>query len=230
MRIESGEKKHDKITYDEYLVKVNKRKKQSIMMFISVFMVLLIIFLGFAKIMSPEVDITIGDDSAQTQFDVTQEVSGVDARLKQLQEEDESNAPSLEEITEEDGLVKIPKTKKEDTLSTIKDEEPVATKQPEETHANQVTTAPAPTPAPTEPAIQNTVTYRVYVGSYTSQAQADVAKGILQEAGLGVVPHIKLVNGTYTLQVGAYSSKTSAQNLANKLLMNNYPARVVSEN
>ena len=64
---------------------------------------------------------------------------------------------------------------------------------------------------------------------YSSQTQAEVARGILQDAGLGVTPAIKQVGGGYTLQVGAFSSKESANNLSNKLLMNNYPSRVVSD-
>ena len=62
-----------------------------------------------------------------------------------------------------------------------------------------------------------------------TQAQAEVARGILQDAGLGVAPNIKQIPGGYTLQVGAFGSKDAANVLSNKLLLNNYPARVSSD-
>ncbi len=148
--------------------------------------------------------------------------------MKALQEEDES---SIEARTEEDGLVKIPEhkkvaaeeDKKEDSIKT--EEESVKKAPQSETAIRPAIPDPAPVPQPT-----NSITARVVVGSYATQAQAEVAKGILQESGLGVIPHIRQLGGAYTLQVGAYSSKDAANNLANKLLMNNYPARVIVEN
>ena len=78
------------------------------------------------------------------------------------------------------------------------------------------------------PAVANKV-YKVYVGSYSTPAQAEVAKGIISEANIGVSTFIKNLNGTYTLQAGSYSSADKAQAAANDLLKNNFPARVVAE-
>ena len=57
--------------------------------------------------------------------------------------------------------------------------------------------------------------------------QAKVAQTILSEAGLGVTPFIKNLNGNYTLQVGSFSSEEKAQNLTDELLRNNFPARIL---
>ena len=225
MRIENGMNPNEgKISYNDYKKKLAVNKRQNIMMFASIFLVLLLVFLGVAKIMSPDIDITLGDDSRQMPQE--EEYShGIDSRLKSLQQEDEMTENSAESAIEEDGLVKIPK-REDNSISALKDEEPVVSKGPEDEIKKEAPDAPKPVEI-TEPAV--TKTYRVYVGSYSTQEQAEVARGILQEAGLGVYPNIKHVGGSYTLQVGAFSSQESASNLSGKLLMNNYPARVVSD-
>ena len=53
----------------------------------------------------------------------------------------------------------------------------------------------------------------------------------LEEAELTVInatcPFVKNIQGTYTLQVGSFSSEAKAQSLANELLKHNYPARII---
>ena len=214
-------------------------KRQNFTMFLSIFMVLLIVFLGFAKMFSPDIDITLGDDAYQEQEE--EDINAIDSRLKALQAEDEEGFVDEENLIEEDGLVRIPlnkeKTQKEDTAAEESETKPhekqlaETTEQKEAANKNNTVTqtpvAPAPSINVPTPAI--TKTYRVYVGMYTTQAQAEVARGILQDAGLGVAPNIKQVSGGYTLQVGAFGSKDAATVLANKLLLNNYPARVSSD-
>lgn len=229
MRIENGNVKKKDISYKDYESKLENRKKWSSMTFLSVFGVLLIIFLGFAKLMSPDVDISLGEDEDVQMEDVDN--SGyrgeVDARLKELQREDEGElAPSSDAAVEEDGLVRIPKKNEEPVSEKVEDsvfpvEQNANAVKPQQ---NQPSEAPAPTP--TAPQAQPSATYRVLVGMYATQAQAEVAKGILQDAGLGVTPRVRQSGSGYTLQVGAFSSKESATNLSNKLLMNNYPARI----
>ena len=236
MRLERNGKKKN-ISYKEYENKMETRKKWSTMTFLSVFGVLLIIFLGFAKLMSPEIDISLGDDETiQTESESDSADAyhrGVDSRLKDLQQEDEGAAQNPDAAVEEDGLVKIPKHSNEASGENIDGlPEPVATA-PQETSHHQQTTPQQTTgqseqqvpPTPTQPS----VTYRVVVGMYATQAQAEVARGILQEAGLGVTPRIKQIGNGYTLQVGAFSSRDAATSLSNKLLTNNYPARVTTD-
>jgi cell division protein FtsN len=71
------------------------------------------------------------------------------------------------------------------------------------------------------------VNARVVVGYYATEKQAEVAKSIIQDAGLNVVPIVKNMGGYYTLQVGSYSSREKAQQAANSLLKSNFPARVI---
>lgn len=248
MRIENGSGQPSHMSYKEYKKKVAKNKTQTLMMFISIFFVLLLIFLGFAKLMSPDVDIAIGDENVTTELDANNteysRTGNVDDRLKALQAEDEAVIVNEAAKTEDAGLVKIPEINKkmgelsqetEEDAITL-EEEPVK-KQPAEAQqpaAPQPSAAPAPTIAEntqpaTQPAAAPAISARVVVGFYNTQAQASVAKGILQEAGLGVTPHIRPMGSGFTLQVGAYSSKEAANNLANKLLLNNYPARVIIE-
>lgn len=245
MRIEEESRQPSHMSYKEYKRKVVKNKKHNFMMFVSIFFVLLLIFLGFAKLMSPDVDITIGDNSTQTTEivdDNNYTNMGVDNRLKAIQEED-ATAPTVEksteeEVTEDAGLVKIPEktekiSKETDSVTDSIVDEPVQKHQKitandlNSTAENNVS-APSPaTPTPITSSTATAITARVVVGFYNTQAQAEVARGILQESGLGVTPHIRPMGAGYTLQAGAFSSKESANNLANKLLMNNYPARVI---
>ena len=227
MRIENGSVKKKDISYKDYENKLENRKKWSTMTFLSVFGVLLIIFLGFAKLMSPDVDISLGEDEDVQMEDVDN--SGyhgeVDARLKDLQREDDGElVQNSDAAVEEDGLVRIPKKNEEPVSPKTEDSIPPVEQPSGEVKSHQPSEAQVPTP--TAPQAQPSVTYRVFVGMYATQAQAEVAKGILQEAGLGVTPRVRQSGSGYTLQVGAFSSKEAATNLSNKLLMNNYPARV----
>jgi cell division protein FtsN len=231
------------MSYKDYQQKMIRNKKQTMMTFASVFLILLIALLGIMKMMSPDVDISLGDNAQQN---IEEETSsdGIDSRLRRLQEEDAMASNSNEVTSEEAGLVKIPQ-REDNSINALHDTNPVDTNingvnsasgsannphpidsnaAPTSIQHQQVTVQPVQTPAVPQPK-----TYRVYVGMYATKAQAEVARGILQDAGLGLTPNIKQAAGGYTLQVGAYSQKESAQNLSNRLLINNYPARVVAE-
>ena len=98
-------------------------------------------------------------------------------------------------------------------------------KQPEHHEA-----APKPVQKPVTVSMpEQIVNAKVVVGYYASEKQAEVAKSIIQDAGLGVTPLVKNLNGYYTLQVGSYSSREKAQQAANSLLKSNFPARVIVE-
>lgn len=78
------------------------------MIFVSTFFVLLLLFLGIAKQISPEVDVQIGDDSAISTEDTSK--SSVDDRLKLLQEEDSGNIKTEDDTFDSslDEKVKLP--------------------------------------------------------------------------------------------------------------------------
>ena len=243
------------ISYREYKKRLSKNPHQNFVLFISAFFILLLAFLGMAKIMSPDVDIAIGDEP-----EVTYEQEGivrgnVDDRLKRIQDEDNGLGASAESTLqpELDEKVVIPEKKQESEPLKVQEDLPVVLEhtKPQERHSaqnneNNVQTQPKkveefktqddltrPNAAPVPPAslLSSAApkTYKVYVGNYASAAQAEVAKGIISESNVGVNPFVKNVNGSYTLQAGSCSSSDKANSVANDLLKNNFPARVVAE-
>lgn len=201
-------KKSNHISYKEYQKKVTKNPNEGIAIFVSAFFILLLLFLGIAKQISPEIDVSIGDDSAKISQE-EEEKSVVDERLKLLQMEDNGENTFAPELDEK---VVIPEKK---ASEEAKEEDAVTLPEKE---ANP---KPAETAAP--------VTSKVVVGYYQTKEQAEVAKGIIAEAGMNITPFVRSIGGAYTIQVGSYSSREKAQAVVNDLLRNNYPARIISE-
>ena len=56
------EQQPNHINYKDYSKKVAKNPNESVIMFISAFFVMLLLFLGIAKQISPDVDVAIGGD------------------------------------------------------------------------------------------------------------------------------------------------------------------------
>ncbi len=80
------------------------------------------------------------------------------------------------------------------------------------------------------PVVQDPV-YKVFVGSYTSAEQARVAKEIIQESGNGLNPIVKCIGSNdYTLQVGIFKNKQSAETMLNTIQQNHLPGRIVQDN
>ena len=72
--------------------------------------------------------------------------------------------------------------------------------------------------------------YKVYVGAYTSAEQAKVAKDIIVESGNGLNPIVKCIgSNNYTLQVGIFKNKNSAEALLITVQQNHLPGRIVQE-
>ena len=231
--IYEDEEKYEKpshVTYKEYKRKLESNPNEGIILFVSAFFVLLLIFLGVAKQLSPDVDVSIGDNSDVAVEDV--ERGSVDERLRLIQMEDNSYTENVEDDTfspELEEKVRIP----EQSRKVVGEEEEEAIvlehHKPTETPAEAVTpvkeTAPTPQAQPAQPAVNA----KVIVGYYATAEQAEVAKGIIQEAGLNIQPFVKNIGAAYTLQVGSFSSREKAQSVANDLLKNNFPARVIIE-
>lgn len=268
--------KPDHISYREYKKRLAKKPHQSFVIFVSAFFVLLLAFLGVAKVISPKVDLAIGDEPAPVvavEQDNEVVVKGtIDDRLRKIQDEDNSFTGAIDsgfsyELDEKVVLPsKVAKNKEtakpvEDSINfegkgdslipqSVKEQlneikaasgvsEPVAKPAqkvvsapvPQQTQAIANSTMEKPavkTPSAPIP-VATTRAYKVYVGNYDSAAQAEVAKVIIAEAGLSLNAFVKNVNGTYTLQAGSFSSQDTAFALAEDLLKNNFPARVVAE-
>ncbi len=73
--------------------------------------------------------------------------------------------------------------------------------------------------------------YKVFIGSYTSAEQAKAAKEIIQESGTGFSPIVKCLGANnYTLQVGIFKNKQSAETMLMSIQSINLPGRIVQEN
>ncbi len=237
-------------TYEEYKRKSKNVINKDILVFLSVFVVGLVVLLGFAKVLSPNVDVAISVDNEISAMEEEARIAAIDERLRHLKMEDEGIQEGDEEMfsPELDEKVVLPNqrkktvgeveaekaaanskklttedlTKVSDAVNTFK---PVSKEQTEETVKEvkvQQPAKPSVAPTPIKPTIS-----RVVVGYYATEKQAEVAKTIIQDAGVGVTPVVKNIGGYYTLQVGSYSTREAAQTAANNLLKANFPARVV---
>ena len=94
---------------------------------------------------------------------------------------------------------------------------------PDDTAEVKETTVTPPTP-------QAEPVYKVFVGTYTSAEQAKVAKDIIQESGNGLNPIVKCIgSNNYTLQVGIFKNKQSAESLLYTVQQNHLPGRIVQD-
>ena len=217
-------KQHSHISYKEYKKKVTKNPNEGAMIFVSTFFILLLLFLGIAKQISPEVDVQIGEEeTVSTEEEIAK--SSIDDRLKLLQEEDAGKTKQEDSFEPElDEKVKLP-----DKQSKVQEEtEAVVLPEKEATPKPAETASQAPKVEPKAVA-QPTTTTKVVVGYYASKDQAEVAKGIILESGLNISPFVRNIGGAYTIQVGSYSSREKAQSMVNDLLRNNFPARIIVE-
>ena len=228
--MEENSKRPSHISYKEYQKKVTRNPNEGIIIFVSAFFILLLLFLGIAKQISPEVDVSIGDESSAPVETVDK--GTVDERLKLLKDEDNGLGQSDENMfaDELEEKVVIPDTAKQENnvQEPVKEEEPItlpdkeANPKPAET-ASPVPKTPSVQPQPAQP------TSKVVVGYYATKEQAEVAKGIIAESGMNISPFVRSIGGAYTIQVGSYTTREKAQSVVNDLLRNNYPARIITE-
>jgi len=218
--------KQSHISYKEYQKKVAKNPNDGIAIFVSAFFILLLLFLGIAKQISPDVDVTIGGDDVADSETMGIEKTSVDERLKLLQMEDNGMAGEDDTFAPElDEKVVIPEdNKKEEKQEPVKQEEPVKLPEKDATPKPAETASPAP-----KPVQQVNTASKVVVGYYATKEQAEVPKGIIAESGLNISPFVRSIGGAYTIQVGSYSTREKAQTVVNDLLRNNYPARIIVE-
>lgn len=77
----------------------------------------------------------------------------------------------------------------------------------------------------------NGTIYNVFVGSYSNEEQANIAKQIIQEnTDNKLRPGIKLLStGIYTIHIGKFNNKQSAENMLMFLNQNGFPGRIEQE-
>lgn len=227
----------DYLSYDRYKKKRKKENsKNNALTFVITFFVTLLFFTLIAKSLSPDIDVTIGDDSGTDAKETGLGVKKfIDSRLKMIQMDDNSNSvpiktddrntygynenfDSLSQETEE--KINLPAKKTQNDNQEIEDDVPV-----------QSTHNPPPRPSSKDLSTPfvSTKTSKVLVGRYATFEQAKVAQGILLDSGLNITPFVKDLGGSYTLQVGSYSNRAKAEEIASELQKNNFPARIVQE-
>lgn len=193
--------------YKKYMKKETSKDYSLLQLFVISFFGMLLLFTVLIKSFSPSVDLSIGDYKQESNID--EPAISVDGRLSSIQEEDTGrNFTEIMKKAEADA-------EKEQAQMT----EPLYSKdlQTEQKQEQQ---------KPTEDTV-----YKVFIGSYTSADQAKVAKDIIQESGLGLTPMVKCIgSNNYTLQVGIFKNKASADTLLEQIKQNHLPGRIFQEN
>lgn len=235
----------DYLSYDRYKKKQkNETSKSGVLVAVTTFFVALLLFTVVAKGLSPNVDVTIGDDSGTDAKETGLGVKKfIDERLKMIQMEDSSAGVSLKEDSKEipgyddESFNKFSRQQEEKINLPSKSDKQVKSDEDSveeeaitlSTPSRSAHTPPRPTSKDLSTPFVSQKMAKVYVGRYATLEQAKVAQGILLDSGVNITPFVKDMGGSYTLQVGSYSSRAKADGLASELLRNNFPARVVQE-
>ena len=198
--------------YKKYMKKEAQKDNSLLKIFVLSFFGMLIVFTFLIKSFSPTVDTSIGDyqDNSANQQEET--AKNVDDRLSMIQSEDQGRSFS-DLMSKPDDVPKNPDNQTDvvvDQSKTVKE--------------NNVAETVTPQPVQADPV------YKVFVGSYTSAEQAKVAKDIIQESGNGLNPIVKCIgSNNYTLQVGIFKNKQSAESLLYTVQQNHLPGRIVQD-
>lgn len=197
--------------YKKYMKKEAQKDHSLVKIFLISFFGMLLVFTFVIKSFSPSVDTSIGDYQQEAEVDTQEEPKKiVDDRLSMIQSEDQGRSFS-ELMAKPDDTAEVKETVQVNTVTP----EPVQT-------VNETTVTP-PTP-------QAEPVYKVFVGTYTSAEQAKVAKDIIQESGNGLTPIVKCIgSNNYTLQVGIFKNKQSAESLLYTVQQNHLPGRIVQD-
>ena len=202
--------------YKKYMKKEAQKEENGLLkIFIISFFGMLLVFTFLIKSFSPTVDTSIGDyQQEETAFDQQEETKKiVDNRLEMIQNEDQGRSFS-------DLMAHPDDTVKQKTVETVKIEEA--------SRAEDTNTTVAEALNQSDPNVEPV--YKVFVGTYTSAEQAKVAKDIIQESGTGLTPIVKCIgSNNYTLQVGIFKNKNSAESLLYTVQQNNLPGRIVQD-
>ena len=188
--------------YKKYMKKNSQKDYSLWKLFAISFFGMLLVFTFLIKSFTPSVDVSIGDYK-QEEFDNSEEIKKiVDGRLALIQNEDQGKN-FTEIIKNEEEKIKTSNIMNNNADDSVK----------EALKSN-----------PVDPV------YKVFIGSYTSAEQAKVAKDIIIESGSGLSPIVKCIgSNNYTLQVGIFKNKNSAEALLYTIQQNHLPGRIVQE-
>ena len=190
--------------YKKYMKNSEQKDYSLLKIFVISFCLMLIFSTFIFKEMLPKVDTSVGDYK-QEEFLEYDSRRDVDNRLVLLQQEDSEQQNSeinFSEIAQNDKIL----SDNTDATVVVKEEAPIQVNK------------------------QQDKTYKVYVGSYSSLEEAKAAKDLIMEVNIGLNPIVKYVDSnTYSLQIGAFKAKESANNLLSNVQKNNIQARIVEE-
>lgn len=195
-------------TYKKYMKRNISKDYTLLRLFIFSFLGMLLVFTYLIKSFTPPADVSIGDYKQEIEVDNAEEMKKVvDERLAMIQDEDQGRNFS-------DIMKKATDTKEERDLKDLSSFE-----DPENDSVSEAVKSPALDPV-----------YKVFIGSYTSAEQAKVAKDIILESGSNLNPIVKCIgSNNYTLQVGIFKNKNSAETLLYTIQQNHLPGRIVQE-
>ena len=198
--------------YKKYMKKNSTKDYTLLKTFVFSFFGMLLVFTYLIKSFTPEVDVSIGDYKQETEIENVEEIKKiVDNRLAMIQDEDQGKSFSELMKKAEDRPREEVISKKEEIVSP-EQEQPVE-------NVSEAIKSPAVDPV-----------YKVFIGTYTSAEQAKVVKDIIQESGSTLTPIVKcLGSNNYTLQVGIFKNKQSAESLLHTIQQNHLPGRIVQE-
>lgn len=198
--------------YKKYMKNNAQKQENSLLkIFIISFFGMLLVFTFLIKSLSPSVDTSIGEYQQEIESSDDSK-NNVDDRLAMIQNEDQGKSFS-------------------DIVANVDDSVKVSSKNSEEN--SEIVSEPSS--EPTSQSLDSSVSqaepvYKVFIGTYTSVEQAKVAKDIIQESGQGLNPIVKCVgSNNYTLQVGIFKNKQSAEALLYTVQQNHLPGRIVQD-
>lgn len=191
--------------YKKYMKKNATKDYGLLKLFIISFFGMLLVFTFLIKTLSPSVDVSIGGDREETEIDNADEMKKiVDGRLAMIQDEDQGKNFS-------------------ELMKQAEDTKPAAETTAQETVKEDSVAEALKTPV-SDPV------YKVFIGTYTSAEQAKVAKDIIVEGGSNLTPIVKCIgSNNYTLQVGIFKNKQSAESLLYTIQQNHLPGRIVQD-
>ena len=196
--------------YKKYMKKDVREENPLIKIFIISFFGMLLIMTMLIKSFAPTVDTSVGGEVNESS--IVDDKKNVDGSLEMIQNEDRGKDFA-------------------DLMSKAEDVPREEPKKLSQTDIKLEQPQPAPVAEQAPVPVQKDVVYKVYIGSYTSAEQAKVAKDIIQESGAGFSPIVKCIgSNNYTLQVGIFKNKQSAEAMLYSVQQNHLPGRIVQEN
>ena len=207
--------------YKKYMKKNVQKDYNLVKIFVISFCAMLLIFTYLIKSFTPSVDVSIGDYKQETEIEDVEEIKkNVDNRLAMIQDEDRGrNFEDIMRNADDVDKNELRKNIKPLSKATIDDQEKDQSVSKDDSNSKDIVKTQNAEPV-----------YKVFIGTYTSAEQAKVAKDIISDTGSSLNPIVKCIgSNNYTLQVGIFKNKASADALLYTIQQNHLPGRIVQD-